>query len=96
MERTPKWQMILHTVQDWCLLTASGCILTISLVHHFLPMFFRYELSILIFTAVIGLGIGFIWLYLDFTDFRKSYLAMLDKRDQNNIDEDKRGKKQDR
>lgn len=57
------------------------CMLTIFLVYKFIRFLFPIELTILLGSLAIILIIGFYWLYLDFSSFRRSYLKMLDDRE---------------
>lgn len=96
-----KYDYVLLKIQTNAFIIMIICTVTISLVHRYVSWLFPYELVVFIASAVIGFGIGAIWLKRDFLRFREGYLKHLDSEKEEKLEKEKarlirKGKKNER
>lgn len=72
----------LFSIQTKAFLVLIFGVLSISLVHRFLPMLYPIEVAVMVIAGIIALGIGGFWLYRDFHEFKQGYLRYLDKKEE--------------
>lgn len=79
----------LFNIQTKAFLVLIFGVLSISLVHRFLPILYPLELAVMAIAGIIALGIGGIWLHRDFHEFKEGYLQYLDKKEAQEHDQEK-------
>ena len=77
--RDHPYQVILYRVQEKAFIVMIICVITFFPLRAVSKVAAKFELYVLAVAAVIGFGIGTIWLGQDFFDFRSVYLQNLDR-----------------